>query len=179
MPSRVAYKGFQKKTKTASTRVKTNINVNEKPKDEHNVQFCRNQMKNFELTIQKYKNKCDQLELDITKYKSQYDAIVVEEKDIVAYLNKELANKNNECIGLSKKLNDVTIDKQNAEKDFKHEKDVMRKEYLDRVESLSDENEKLSKLIKSIRIMNFFHNNRYNNTTFPVVYKLTSTHTLS
>ncbi|XP_064834112.1 cilia- and flagella-associated protein 157-like [Oncorhynchus masou masou] len=102
--------------------------------------FYRSQIRDLEEQLEKYQHKCDELEVQQKDFSSQYFTVEKEKKDIVLYLKRSLAQKEDELTDLLERLVGLQQAK-DAEKDsFELQLSQLRQEFQENKDKLTSEN---------------------------------------
>ncbi|CDQ64616.1 unnamed protein product [Oncorhynchus mykiss] len=102
--------------------------------------FYRSQIRDLEEQLEKYQHKCDELEVQQKDFSSQYFTVEKEKKDIVLYLKRSLAQKEDELTDLLERLVGLQQAKE-AEKDsFELQLSQLRQEFQENKDKLTSEN---------------------------------------
>lgn len=103
----------------------------------------------FSPHICRYQHKCDELEVQQKDFSSQYFTVEKEKKDIVLYLKRSLAQKEDELTDLLERLVGLQQAK-DAEKDsFELQLSQLRQEFQENKDKLTSENMVLGKILRT------------------------------
>ena len=97
-------------------------------------------MSSFLHTFSRYQRKCDELELQMIDFTAQYNTLQKEKKDIVSFLKRSLAEKEDELTDLSERLESLEQAK-NLEMELQDRQ--LRQEFQESKDKLTSENAEL------------------------------------
>ncbi|XP_072521372.1 cilia- and flagella-associated protein 157 [Salminus brasiliensis] len=124
--------------------------VSEEVLSEGSKEFYRAQIRDLEERIEKYQQKCDELEVREKDYYTNYNNVEREKKDIVLYLKRSLAHKEDELTDLAERLLAIQIAK-DAEKDsLEMQLSTLRHEFQENKDRLTTENMALAGKLASL-----------------------------
>ncbi|KAG9261822.1 cilia- and flagella-associated protein 157 [Astyanax mexicanus] len=117
---------------------------------EGNKEFYRAQIRDLEERIEKYQHKCDELEVRQKDFSTHYNNVEREKKDIVLYLKRSLAHKEDELSDLAEKLQALQIAKDAEKESFTMQLRTLRHEFQESKDRLTTENMALAGKLASL-----------------------------
>ncbi|XP_036454209.1 cilia- and flagella-associated protein 157 [Colossoma macropomum] len=117
---------------------------------EGSKEFYRAQIRDLEERIEKYQHKCDELEVREKDFSTNYNNVEREKKDIVLYLKRSLAHKEDELTDLSEKLLALQIAKDEEKESFEMQLSALRHEFQENKDKLVSENMALAGKLASL-----------------------------
>ncbi|CAB1319555.1 unnamed protein product [Coregonus sp. 'balchen'] len=100
----------------------------------------RSQIRDLEEQLEKYQHKCDELEVQQKDFSFQYFTIEKEKKDIVLYLKRSLAQKEDELRDLLERLVGLQQAKDTEKDSFELQLSQLRQEFQENKDKLTSEN---------------------------------------
>ncbi|XP_076853900.1 cilia- and flagella-associated protein 157 isoform X2 [Brachyhypopomus gauderio] len=107
---------------------------------EEGKEFYRAQIRDLEERLEKYQHKCDELEVREKDFSTSYNNVEREKKDIVLYLKRSLAQKEEELSDLSEKLQALQIAKDTEKESSEMQMSILRHELQESKDKLTSEN---------------------------------------
>ncbi|XP_063043544.1 cilia- and flagella-associated protein 157 [Engraulis encrasicolus] len=104
------------------------------------VEFYRAQIRDLEERLEKYQHKCDELEIHERDFNSKYSHAEKEKRDIVLYLKRAVAQKEDELSDLSERLISLNQSKEAEKETFELQLSQLRQEFQEVKDKLTSEN---------------------------------------
>ncbi|XP_062873900.1 cilia- and flagella-associated protein 157 isoform X2 [Trichomycterus rosablanca] len=146
-PKKSAKKTAEKPSK------KENAEHGEKSEDglsEGGKEFYRAQIRDLEERLEKYQHKCDELEIREKDFSATFKNVEREKNDIVRYLKRSLAQKEDELTDLSEKLQELQNAKDEEKKEYELQLSMLRHEFQKTKDKLTSENMALAGKLASL-----------------------------
>ncbi|MFT7813521.1 cilia- and flagella-associated protein 157 isoform X2 [Arapaima gigas] len=100
----------------------------------------RAEIRELELRLQRYQHKCDELEAKQRSFSSQFSSLEKEKSDIVLYLKRLLAQKEDAVTELSEQLQGLQQAKESERESFELQLSQLRREFQEHKDQLISEN---------------------------------------
>ncbi|KAF4074463.1 hypothetical protein AMELA_G00239500 [Ameiurus melas] len=113
-------------------------------------EFYRAQIRDLEERLEKYQHKCDELEVRQKDFSTDYNNVVREKRDIVLYLKRTLAQKEDEITDILEKLQELQAAKDAEKESFDRQLSMLRNEFQETKDKLTAENMVLAGKLASL-----------------------------
>lgn len=117
---------------------------------EGSKEFYRAQIRDLEERLEKYQHKCDELEVRQKDFSTDYNNVVREKRDIVLYLKRTLAQKEDEITDILEKLQELQAAKDAEKESFDRQLNALRSEFQETKDRLTAENMVLAGKLASL-----------------------------
>ncbi|XP_053510284.1 cilia- and flagella-associated protein 157 isoform X2 [Ictalurus furcatus] len=117
---------------------------------EGSKEFYRAQIRDLEERLEKYQHKCDELEVRQKDFSTDYNNVVREKRDIVLYLKRTLAQKEDEITDILEKLQELQAAKDAEKESFDRQLSMLRSEFQETKDRLTAENMVLAGKLASL-----------------------------
>ncbi|XP_066512606.1 cilia- and flagella-associated protein 157-like [Hoplias malabaricus] len=118
--------------------------------NESSKEFYIAQIRDLEAQLEKYQHRCDELEIREKDFSTNYNNAEREKKDIVQYLKRFLAQKDDELTDLSEKLMALQLAKDAEKESFEMQLSTLRHEFQENKDKLISENMALAGKLASV-----------------------------
>ncbi|KAM9446226.1 cilia- and flagella-associated protein 157 [Clarias gariepinus] len=113
-------------------------------------EFYRAQIRDLEERLEKYQHKCDELEVRQKDFSTNFNNVVREKKDIVLYLKRTLAQKEDDLADVLEKLQELQAAKDAEKESFDRQLGMLRSEFQETKDRLTSENMVLAGKLASL-----------------------------
>ncbi|KAL2079640.1 hypothetical protein ACEWY4_025384 [Coilia grayii] len=114
------------------------------------TEIYRAQIRDLEERLEKYQHKCDELEIHERDFSSKFSHAEKEKRDIVLYLKRAVAQKEDELSDLSERLISLNQSKEAEKETFELQLSQLRQEFQEVKDKLSSENIALAGKLASL-----------------------------